>query len=100
MSNDRIDALERHALVMTEALRRLIDCTSALAAVNGATMALLDPADRAAIHTAALAGLGDSPATERARGIVVELTHDPTAAQARLQAAVTSAQAARPARLQ
>ena len=100
MGNDRLDALERHALIMTEALQRLIDCTSALAAVNGASMALLDPADRVAIRGAALAGLGDGPAAERARAIVVELTQDPATARVDHQAALSEAMASLPTGLQ
>ncbi|MCJ2051251.1 hypothetical protein [Methylobacterium sp. J-070] len=99
MADDRIDALERHAMVMTEALTLTIDHVRALTVVNAALMAALDDTDRTAVREAALAGLGEGPQHERARGFIEAMTQDPAAAVADQQAAVSAALVDVPARL-
>lgn len=100
MMDDRLDALEQHARVMTEALLLAVSQVAALTAVNGALMATLDDQHRTVIREAALAAIGDGPHHDRACSLVEALTQEPAAAVAEHQTRISAALAELPARLQ
>lgn len=80
--SDRLDALERHALVVTDALTLTLSHVAALTAVNAALIASLDPLDRSAIREAAITAIGEGPQRDQVCGLIEALTQEPAAAVA------------------
>lgn len=76
---DRIEALERHAAMVSEGLVQLVDHVRGLSIVTASVMAACSEQDRAEIRDVALASLGDAPADARLRPLIEAVTLDPTA---------------------
>lgn len=100
MTDERLEALERLALVQGDALNVLVDNVRALALTNAALMSIVDAQDRAAVREAALAGLGQGLEHDRARRLVESFTREPAAAVVEHQAEVSDALAGMLSRLQ
>lgn len=99
MADDRLDALERLALVQNDAVRLLVDHVRALALVSAALVGTLDDEGRAAVREVALASLGQGPDHDRAAALIAAFTRDPVAVLAD-QAALSADLSGSPGRLQ
>lgn len=100
VDDPRLDALERHALAMTDALILTLSHVAALTAVNTALLATVDVPDRAAIRDAALAAIGNGPQHTQVRSLIEALTQEPASAVADHHADLSVALADLPVRLQ
>ncbi|MCJ2102704.1 hypothetical protein [Methylobacterium sp. E-046] len=76
---DRIDALERHAAVVSEGLVQACDHIRALSIVVTTLLAAVNEPERADIRAVALASHGDAPEEARLRPLIEAITLDPTA---------------------
>jgi hypothetical protein len=74
---ERVEALERHATIITEGLVQACDHVRALSIAVTTLLAAVNEPDRADIRAVALASLGDAPADARLRPLIAAVTLDP-----------------------